>query len=122
MKIIKRVQNIQNKTKNLGWGIAKYSPLMNLGSVENTESQFIITVGHNVHRKIKTLFLEVYKTKKYSLSIITNQHKVGDYLCLNVNEDEVIKCLIKALKAWFPEISATVLTETVGGAENDKNP
>lgn len=112
-KVIERIRKIQNKTKNLGWGVAEYSPFMDLKVKRQTESQWVIVVGHNVYRKVHTLFLEVFKNGSYSLSETTSSRKVGDYLCDRVSADTLVNALCRSLKAWYPELNAVVSKEVV---------
>lgn len=110
VNLLDRIRKIQNGTKNIGWGIAEYSPIMDLGENERTDSQYVIVVGHNVYRKNFTMFLEVFVDGKFSLSFLKNG-RIGDYIVDKVNEDDLIKSLCQALKSWFPEIVR-------GGLEN----
>ncbi len=110
VNLLDRIRKIQNGTKNIGWGIAEYSPIMDLAENERTDSQYVIVVGHNIYRKIYTMFLEVFVDGKCSLSVIKYNH-TGDYIVDKVNEDDLIKSLCQTLKSWFPEIVR-------GGLEN----
>lgn len=103
VNLLDRIRKIQNGTKNIGWGIAEYSPLMNLYENNKTDSQYVIVVGHNVYRKNFTMFLEVFVDGKSSLSVMKNG-SIGDYIVDKVNEDDLIKSLCQTLKSWFPEI------------------
>lgn len=103
-KLLDRVRRIQNGTANIGWGVSDYSPLMNLGANSKTDSQHIIVVGHNFYRKVHTMFLESFTDGKYSLSVLTNRHTIGEYLVDRVGEEELIEALCKSLKVWFPEV------------------
>lgn len=107
-KIIERIRKIQNGTQNLGWGVTEYSPKMDLKALERTESQWVIVVGHNVHRKIRTLFLEVFIDGTYSLSVVDGTAK-GRYLCDKLNDEGLISCLIHCLKDWYPEVRGNVI-------------
>ena len=110
VNLLDRIRKIQNGTKNIGWGIAEYSPIMDLAENERTDSQYVIVVGHNIYRKIYTMFLEEFVDRKCSLSVIKYNH-TGDYIVDKVNEDDLIKSLCQTLKSWFPEIVR-------GGLEN----
>lgn len=104
-QLIYRIRRIQNGTKNIGWGVSEYCPLMNLQKTSKTDSQYVIVVGHNVHRKIHTLFLECFSDETFSLSVMTKHNTVGEYLADCVSEEGIIVALCEALKTWFPEIA-----------------
>lgn len=101
--VLSRIKKIQNTTKNIGWGTANYFPLMDLKETKNTDSQWVIVVGHNVYRKIHTMFLEVFKNGKYSLSVMTNRNTVGEFLAESVDEEELIQVVCRVLRTWYPE-------------------
>lgn len=107
--LLGRIRNIQNKTKNVGWGIAKYEPMMNLGDLAQTISQYVVVVGHNVYRKNKTLFLEAFCDGTFSLCVMSHG-RITDFLVDHVTADKLVSSLCTLLKGWFPELNAKVVT------------
>lgn len=100
--LLERLSSIHNSTNNIGWGFSEYSPIMKTDKYDSTRSQYVIVVGHNVYKKVYTMFLEELDSGVYRLSVIE-----GDKLCaiiaVDSSKDAIVQKVIQKLKEWFPE-------------------
>lgn len=105
-RLIERIRKIQNGTRNLGWGADMFKPIVVIDSDE-VESQAIVTLGHNVYKTIKVLFLEKYNNGFYRVyEVVDKDLRESEVILTFGEEDDVIKTLITKLKEWFPEVRA----------------
>lgn len=100
-ELIGRLMNIHNSTNNIGWGVSEYSPLMRTGD-QSAERQCVLVVGHNVYKKIYTMFVEMRSNASYCVYLVKD-NKPDEVIVLTDSQDEVIKKIIAKLKEWFPE-------------------
>lgn len=112
-KVLDRLKNIQNSSKNLGWGVSEYFPLMKIPEeYENSEvdSQWVIVVGHNVYRKMHTMFLTAFSDGTYILSCGLDKgydrELFSDMLSVEKidDDDTLVLTVLCLLKEWFPEV------------------
>ena len=105
-KVLDRLKNIQNSSKNLGWGVSEYFPLMKIPEeYENSEveSQWVIVVGHNVYKKMHAMFLTAFSDgldKGYDRELFSDMlsvEKIDD-------DDTLVLTVLCLLKEWFPEV------------------
>lgn len=109
-KVLDRLKNIQNSSKNLGWGVSEYSPLMKIpeeyGNSE-VESQWVIVVGHNVYRKMHTMFLTAFSDGTYILSCDLDKGydcELFSDILEKIDDDTLVLTVLCLLKEWFPEV------------------
>lgn len=109
-KVLDRLKNIQNSSKNLGWGVSEYSPLMKIpeeyGNSE-VESQWVIVVGHNVYKKMHTMFLTAFSDGTYILSCGLDKgydRELFSDMLEKVDDDTLVLTVLRLLKEWFPEV------------------
>lgn len=105
---LKRVEHIQNGTKNVGWGYCELTPKLEKKPTSKLDpvEQYVLVCGHNYHRKIKTLLVEFYEDGRIGLFSDVNARDEFDLLLFIGDEEEAIKKVINLLKIWFPEVRA----------------
>lgn len=103
-ELISRIKSIHNSTNNIGWGSCEYSPMMQTGMLDSTESQCVVVVGHNVHRSIYTLFIEKFTNGVFRVSTLTKDSQVDEVISIDNDRSVIINEIIVRLKQWFPEI------------------
>lgn len=103
---LKRVERIQNKTKNVGWGYCELTQTLDKRQASKLDpvEQYVLVCGHNYHRKIKTLLVEFYSDGRIGLFSEANARDEFDFLLFIGDEEEAIKKVIHLLKIWFPEV------------------
>lgn len=102
-ELIGRLKRIRNSTDNIGWGACEYSPFMRTDRFTDTESQYVLVVGHNVYRKIYTMFLEKFKDGVYRVSLIQDC-RPDEIIVVDSDSSVIVQKVIEKLKEWFPEI------------------
>lgn len=102
-ELIGRLKRIRNSTDNIGWGACEYSPFMRTDRFTDTESQYVLVVGHNVYRKIYTLFLEKFKDGVYRVSLMQDC-RPDEIIVVDSDSSVIVQRVIEKLKEWFPEI------------------
>ena len=102
-ELIGRLKRIRNSTDNIGWGACEYSPFMRTDRFTDTESQYVLVVGHNVYRKIYTLFLEKFKDGVYRVSLMQDC-RPDEIIVVDSDSSVIVQKVIGKLKEWFPEI------------------
>lgn len=102
-KVLERIQKIQNSSRNIGWGVSNFTPMLRSDRLPQIHEQWVIVVGHNIYHHVKTMILEVLSDGKYNLSLADNFDS-GKFIAENVDEDGLISALCGSLKNWFPEI------------------
>ena len=102
-ELIGRLKRIRNSTDNIGWGACEYSPFMRTDRFTDTESQYVLVVGHNVYRKIYTMFLEKFKDGVYRVSLIQDC-RPDEIIVADSDSSVIVQKVIEKLKEWFPEI------------------
>ncbi len=102
-RVIERIYKLQNRSRNLGWGTAEYKPLMKTMS-KDVVSQWVIVVGHNYHKTMRTMFLEETERGLVLYEEVDNRLD-GAVLCSG-DEDDVMHKIVERLKVWFPEVRA----------------
>lgn len=102
-ELIGRLKRIRNSTDNIGWGACEYSPFMRTDRFSDTESQYVLVVGHNVYKKIYTMFLEKFKDGVYRVSLI-HDYIPDEIIAVGSDSDAIVQKVIEKLKEWFPEI------------------
>ena len=102
-ELIGRLKRIRNSTDNIGWGACEYSPFMRTDRFTDTESQYVLVVGHNVYRKIYTMFLEKFKDGVYRVSLMQDC-RPDEIIVVDSDSSVIVQRVIEKLKEWFPEI------------------
>lgn len=102
-ELIGRLKRIRNSTDNIGWGACEYSPFMRTDRFTDTESQYVLVVGHNVYRKIYTMFLEKFKDGVYRVSLMQDC-RPDEIIVADSDSSVIAQKVIEKLKEWFPEI------------------
>lgn len=102
-ELIGRLKRIRNSTDNIGWGACEYSPFMRTDRFTDTESQYVLVVGHNVYRKTYTMFLEKFKDGVYRVSLIQDC-RPDEIIVVDSDSSVIVQKVIGKLKEWFPEI------------------
>lgn len=102
-ELIGRLKRIRNSTDNIGWGACEYSPFMRTDRFTDTESQYVLVVGHNVYRKTYTMFLEKFKDGVYRVSLMQDC-RPDEIIAVDSDSDAIVQKVIEKLKEWFPEI------------------
>lgn len=102
-ELIGRLKRIRNSTDNIGWGACEYSPFMRTDRFTDTESQYVLVVGHNVYRKIYTMFLEKFKDGVYRVSLMQDC-RPDEIIVVDSDSSVIVQKVIGKLKEWFPEI------------------
>ena len=102
-ELIGRLKRIRNSTDNIGWGACEYSPFMRTDRFTDTESQYVLVVGHNVYRKTYTMFLEKFKDGVYRVSLIQDC-RPDEIIVVDSDSSVIVQKVIEKLKEWFPEI------------------
>lgn len=102
-ELIGRLKRIRNSTDNIGWGACEYSPFMRTDRFTDTESQYVLVVGHNVYRKTYTMFLEKFKDGVYRVSLMQDC-RPDEIIVVDSDSSVIVQKVIGKLKEWFPEI------------------
>lgn len=102
-ELIGRLKRIRNSTDNIGWGACEYSPFMGTDRFTDTESQYVLVVGHNVYRKTYTMFLEKFKDGVYRVSLMQDC-RPDEIIVVDSDSSVIVQKVIEKLKEWFPEI------------------
>lgn len=102
-ELIGRLKRIRNSTDNIGWGACEYSPFMRTDRFTDTESQYVLVVGHNVYRKTYTMFLEKFKDGVYRVSLMQDC-RPDEIIVVDNDSSVIVQKVIEKLKEWFPEI------------------
>lgn len=102
-ELIGRLKRIRNSTDNIGWGACEYSPFMRTDRFTDTESQYVLVVGHNVYRKTYTMFLEKFKDGVYRVSLMQDC-RPDEIIVVDSDSSVIVQKVIEKLKEWFPEI------------------
>ena len=102
-ELIGRLKRIRNSTDNIGWGACEYSPFMRTDRFTDTESQYVLVVGHNGYRKIYTMFLEKFKDGVYRVSLMQDC-RPDEIIVVDSDSSVIVQRVIEKLKEWFPEI------------------
>lgn len=109
-KVLDRLKNIQNSSKNLGWGVSEYFPLMKIPEeYENSEveSQWVIVVGHDVYKKMHAMFLTAFSDGTYILSCDLDKgygRELFSDMPEKIDDDTLVLTVLCLLKEWFPEV------------------
>lgn len=102
-ELIGRLKRIRNSTDNIGWGACEYSPFMRTDRFTDTESQYVLVVGHNIYRKTYTMFLEKFKDGVYRVSLMQDC-RPDEIIAADNDSSVIVQKVIEKLKEWFPEI------------------
>lgn len=103
---LKRIERIQNTTKNLGWGMSELVPMLDRKMTGGLSPvcQYVVTVGHSYHKVVKTLVFEFYSDGRCGIYSDANVKDKFDILLFIGEEDKAVEKVINLLKIWFPEV------------------